>query len=353
MNIFAKISGIKYEPFLCANLQVYNFEDLDVALQKEGVFILKIDEHNKLALSWWVSAKRTRSYPYARVYDSLKFSGRKVTIIPIFKDEGKEGDRDFLQWDTISLMSLLDVYVIIAYYIDASPSSKYKSKITDQKFYTGYIKKQIRKLLDYKSSALHWNIQQIDGIWEVGKKALESYEKISKSSSVEMHSTTSAEKRVIELEKGKESFMAFSRGLAQKAQLRESMTLQPKEKVDGTKATITIKNYLGGYYYFTVDEIKIDEDKVSLVDAKNTNKNKLPSLSDIKDGLLKMTLFTNLEDVTIGGKAYKPEPILKLTTGNGFEKKPQSGKQIEVLENLKREAKINGFRIQLNERYLV
>jgi hypothetical protein len=28
--------------------------------------------------------------------------------------KGKDGDRDFLQWDTISLMSLLGIYVIIA-----------------------------------------------------------------------------------------------------------------------------------------------------------------------------------------------------------------------------------------------
>ena len=70
-------------------------------------------QDNEFAVSWWVSPKRTRSYPYARVYDTLGFSGKKATIIPIIKDEGKDGDRDFLQWDTISLMSLLGVYVIV------------------------------------------------------------------------------------------------------------------------------------------------------------------------------------------------------------------------------------------------
>ncbi|HRR17832.1 MAG TPA: hypothetical protein P5332_02090 [Ignavibacteriales bacterium] len=107
MDVSAKITGIKYSPFLCRDLRVYDISDIDSALSQDGSFLLNVDDKNRVALSWWVSAKRTRSYPYARVYDTLSFKGKKITIIPIFKDEGKEGDRDFLQWDTISLMSLL------------------------------------------------------------------------------------------------------------------------------------------------------------------------------------------------------------------------------------------------------
>src|SRR3989338_210627 len=119
IDISAKITGIKYTPFLCRKLKTYNLIDFDSALSNDATFILKVDEKNQIAVSWWVSAKRTRSYPYSRVYDSLGFAGKKITVIPIFKDEGKEGDRDFLQWDTVSLMSLLDAHVIIAYYADA------------------------------------------------------------------------------------------------------------------------------------------------------------------------------------------------------------------------------------------
>jgi hypothetical protein len=96
MDLSAKITGIKYKPFLCAKLKTYAFKDLEKALATSSVFILD-DKENKVAVSWWVSAKRTRSYPYARVYDTLNFSGKKITIIPVVKDEGKEGDRDFLQ----------------------------------------------------------------------------------------------------------------------------------------------------------------------------------------------------------------------------------------------------------------
>ena len=64
----------------------------------------------------------------------------------------------------------------------------------------------------------------------------------------------SAEKRIAEILKGKDEFMKLSRMLAEKAQRRERLTVQPKENLSGTKAIITIQNYLGGYYYFTSDE---------------------------------------------------------------------------------------------------
>ena len=43
------------------------------------------------ALSKWVSPKRTRSYPYSRVYDTFDCGAGKVaTIIPLIKDEGRD-----------------------------------------------------------------------------------------------------------------------------------------------------------------------------------------------------------------------------------------------------------------------
>ena len=104
-----------------------------------GQFALDINSRNKIAVSSWVSPKRTRSYPYARVYDTLGFAGKKVTVIPVIKDEGFDGDRDFLQWDTISLMSLLGVYVIISYYVDADKSLRYQNKITNQRHSTQHV----------------------------------------------------------------------------------------------------------------------------------------------------------------------------------------------------------------------
>ncbi len=347
MDLFAKIKGIKYNPLLCRELEIFDFKDLENALSSCASFILRINREKQVAISWWVSAKRTRSYPYARVYDTLGFSGKKITIIPVVKDEGKEGDRDFLQWDTISLMSLLGVYVIVAYYSSAQRSTRYRHKITNQRFDIDYINDQIKNILSYQSDALHWNLAQIDKVGQIAQKALHAYSKISKKLKVEMHSRQSAEKRIAELLRGKNEFMRLSRTLAEKAQKREQLIIQPKEHLMGTKAIITIQNYLGGYYYFTSDEAEVKGNNVFLIEGKHSKNNSLPSLEDIKDGLLKMILFTNIEDVKIGRKSYKPKPVLKLTTGKELLKSSLTSAQREILELLYKEAKLNNFQIRV------
>ena len=351
MEIKANITGISYHPLLCKKLNTWPLANIKEVLTKEASFILNLNNTNKMAISWWVSSKRTRSYPYARVYDTLGFIGKKVTIIPVIKDEGKEGDRDFLQWDTISLMSLLGIYVIISYYKDASRSLRYKNKITKQVFDIDHIKDNIAQLLSYQSDALHWNLLQINNVASVTKQALDSYIRISNTLGVEMHSEDTARKRIAYLIDGKDSFMILSRELAKKAQEREMVTLQPKEYLDGTKAVLTIKNYLGGYYYFTSDEVILDNDNIYLIEGKHTCSQDLPSIGDIKDGLLKMILFTNLENVTTGEKKYTPIPALKLTN-NGTPVENMNERNKMLLDLLKKEADLNNFKVFINNEIL-
>jgi len=323
---------------LCNTLVKYDIEEFDKALSESGSFILEIDKENRIAVSRWVSPKRTRSYPYARIYDTLSFSGRKVTIIPIIKDEGKDGDRDFLQWDTISLMSLLGIYVIIGYYVEAVRNPKYKNKITNQKFDTDYIKSEISRLLLYQSDALHWNLEQIDKIFQIAILAFDSYNRISENLRVEMHSMEAAQQRIEELYKRKEEFMKLSRKLAYKAQRRESITIQPKESLSGTKGMITIKNYIGEYYYFTCDEVEIHGNELYLIEGKHGT-NVYPSLNDVKDGLLKMILYTNLKKVYYNNKEFIPIPILKLTTEGDVYRLPKH------YDTLLKEAEENKFKV--------
>ncbi|MDI6788747.1 MAG: hypothetical protein QME51_10290 [Planctomycetota bacterium] len=271
------------------------------------------------------------------------------SIIPIVKDEGKEGDRDFLQWDTISLMSLLGVYTIISYYSNAEKSTRYKHKIINQRFDIGHLKKEISNLMSYQSDALHWNLAQIDKVGRVGQMALNSYVMISDKLGVEMHSTELAKKRVDDLLKGKENFMTLSRELAQKAQSRESVTIQPKERLSGNKATLTIKNYLGGYYYLTADEVTIDKSNLYLIESKHSKQNILPSLEDIKDGLTKMILFTNLTEVKIANQEYSPIAVLKLTSNKKFTDKALRESQREQLQLLKQESQTNHFQVVIND----
>lgn len=117
-----------------------------------------------------------------------------------------------------------------------------------------------------------------------------------------------------------------------------------KKHLAGIKGKLTIKNYLGGNYYLTCDEVEIHGEEIRLIEAKHTNKDELPSLGDIKDGLVKMILFTNLENLKVDEKDYNPVPVLKLTTGEGFSLNSLNRSQKNRLMNLKREAKTNdGF----------
>jgi len=347
MEIHAQITGIEYKPLLCRKLTNYRLDCLKHALDFDTTFILDLDNLNRIAISWWKSAKRTRTYPYARVYDSLNFIGKKVTIIPVYKDEGKDGDRDFLQWDTISLMSLLGVYVIIGYYINAVKNPDYENKITHQKFDIGFLNNQIKELASYQSDALHWNLRQIDNIGEIGRKALDSYINISKNTSVNLKSAKSAERRINKLLIGKAEFMNLSRDLAEKAAKRESVTKQPKEKLSGTKATLTIKNYLGGKYYLTADEVEISGDTIYIIEGKHTKEKDFPALGDIKDGLLKMTLFCNFSSVTIDGTKYQTIPVLKLSVENGINFDNLTQSKQRLIDALHKEAELNKFELRL------
>lgn len=347
MDIFARITGIQYAPRLGRALKEYELQELEQALARNGSFLLRLEDGNCFAVSWWRSPKRTRSYPYARVYDTLSFQGKKVTIIPIFKDEGKGGDRDFLQWDTVSLMSLLGVYVIIAYYKSAEVSIRKEVKITKQKFDTHFIQTKLRELIVFQSDALHWNLKEVGESGRIAEKALNFYEEISRRTGIEMHSRDSARKRIAEMIQGKEHFLRWSRQRAKEAQDRESRTLQPKERLSGAKAKLMIENYLGGYYFLTCDEVEIKGNKLYLFECKHSEKGMLPTLGDLKDGLLKMILFTNLKEVRVGEKTFLPCAVLKLTSARGFSPKQLSPSQLHCMRLLQEESRENGFTVQV------
>ncbi len=101
---------------------------------------------------------------------------------------------------------------------------------------------------------------------------------------------------------------------SQGAALRETKTLHGLEYLtDGGKATFEIENYLGGVYYLTADEILQEDDKYVIQESKNATLAFLPSVADIKDGLFKLILFSNLDSLTLDGKRVQFKTRLKLT----------------------------------------
>ena len=265
-------------------------------------------------------------------------------------------------------MSLLDVYVIPAYYSDADKriTSKGKARITNQTFDNQYIIQKIKKIPNYHSSALHWNLKQAKNLEEIVKKVKENYTKIAKKTGVELKSEQGIDNFLIRIQTGVDEFMKFSRTKAQEAQNREFVTTQPKEALStSSKAKITIKNYLGGLYYFTVDEVKKTKSTLQLIEAKHSKSNILPSKGYIKDGLIKMILYTNLEDIYVDEKAIMVQPILKLTSTkvksvyDSRKNKPKfvswceahdlKTSQINFLNQLLEEADENGFSVIIEQ----
>ncbi|OEG69246.1 hypothetical protein ATZ36_10655 [Candidatus Endomicrobiellum trichonymphae] len=158
--------------------------------------------------------------------------------------------------------------------------------------------------------------------------------------------------------------MEFSREKAKKAQVREYKTIQPKESLNTlSKAKITISNYLGGKYFSTVDEVVQNKNIVKLVESKHSRNSVLPGESDIKDGLVKMILYSNLCSVEINGASVKSKSVLRLTSkvflgavsskfaqkdiDNCFKVNSLSEKQKEFIKRIFKEAEENNFIVQI------
>ncbi len=361
MKIEAQIENIKYSPQLQKQLETFTLAEVSRGTAfRRSSFILEYGPQKSFAISHWRGPKRSRTYPYARVYDTLGFENR-VTIIPFVKDEGFDGDHDFLQWDTVSLMSLLRVYVIPAYYKSATKSSKYPNKITNQQFDYQYILERLDALAQFnQSDAVHWNLNEVQQqIVIVAKRVALHYGRISRRTGVKLHSLNELKRRIKSMLDDVANYRAYSRAQAQSAQFRESQTTHESERVTGEKSLITIKNFIGGYYYWTVDEARIVDDKLLLIEKKNSKGKVLPSRNDVKDAFVRMVLFANLSNVTVEGTEYNPIPVVGLTSdrlrgychsqmdeseiGRFFRRNKFNGRQRQAAEQYFQEARVNRF----------
>ena len=79
MNIVGKITGIAYKVLLTEDLKGVEIENFDINEMPSSCLLT--DNKNSFAISKWVSPKRTRSYPFERVFNTLNIS-KKITVIP-------------------------------------------------------------------------------------------------------------------------------------------------------------------------------------------------------------------------------------------------------------------------------
>jgi hypothetical protein len=155
--------------------------------------------------------------------------------------------------------------------------------------------------MDYQQSALHWNIMHFERDFErIYRRSIEAYQRIAAKTNVQMHTTTSHLEAL-------NRFMtdsAFDQGSFRRVTLAESLNAARREinsthvqeyLMDGDKGYIALSNFLGGEYHLTIDEVFTEDGTLVLQESKNTGTDKLPKAGDIKDGLLKLILYANID----------------------------------------------------------
>jgi hypothetical protein len=167
------------------------------------------------------------------------------------------------------------------------------------------------------------------------------------------------------------AFASLSLRGSQRASLRELGTIHKFEHLsEGAKGQFFIENYLGGIYYLTADEVIpsrqeliLKDKKVIIQESKNSSRGFLPSLCDIRDGLFKLILFSNLETLTCESERIEFSCRLKLTGAKvigslqfpcakgemqlfiEMNKRRYRKNDVETLEELQAEGQQNGLRI--------
>lgn len=328
------IKDMSYHAHLTSDLLSYEFREFDVNKAKSfGV----INAFNRwVAYTKWTSPKRTRTYPFARLYNTFN-EHRILTIIPVMKDEGLDGDLDKIQYSTISWMNLLNVYIVMAYYENAnknySAKQKDRNKLTNQRLNAEIVREQIAEITKYKYSALHWNRSLFENRFgEIYEKAINAYEDISSKTKVKVHSRHTKLEHLAIVQKDYRQFIERSLKGSQGAAVRESKTKHALEYLeDGGKSIFFIENYLGGVYHLTADEVLHERGKYIIQESKNSTKKIMPSTSDIKDGLFKLILFANLDSLKVNGRKVEFSTRLKLTgyKVNGVIRFPSRKKELE------------------------
>lgn len=328
--IKAKIENLKYRAGKLMKdnrLKEYNLDNFDIN-EAAASGIVEINKNNKIAYSKWVTPKRTRSYPFARIYDTYSYGGKRVTVIPVIKDEGigaskNKSNNDRINFITLSWMNLTNIFVILAWYSDAEKKNQYR--ITNQKFDIDYVKNKIREISEYQFDAHHWNNEHFSKDFRnVYEKAVISYEDISKKFKVKLHNSAEHKSflnKIIDEENSNViDLKKFASKTLEKSRLAAAREIVVKHKheylsKDNEKFVFEIKNNLGGSYYLTADEIIINEEKkeIIILESKNATIDKLPKLADIKDGLFKILLFSQIKVIYLEDIEYSYKVKLRLT----------------------------------------
>ena len=99
-TIEGKIGNQKYIFTSKPDLEEISF--VEAMKDKKRSFLSKFSNGEKIAISVWTTPKRTKTPPWPRVYSTLPYPRKKISIIPVQASYGLYGDKNIIQPATIS-----------------------------------------------------------------------------------------------------------------------------------------------------------------------------------------------------------------------------------------------------------
>lgn len=259
----------------------------------------------------FTTPKRTRSFPFARTFELLSSSNKKLAFIPIVKDEGRV-QCDYLGLETVAILNAFGVYVIISYYSDAAAKTNKDGKITitNQKLSFKEIAEEIKRIHERNVSPKEWNREMVTKFPFYLKKAMEAYESIRKKLNYPagvFSSVTQIPKYLQTIsEDGFDEYLEMRDGWKKKSQASDLLTIQPKEDVikslKNVKLDVTFEDNLGlGYpvaFHASPDEAMAFNNKIVFIEKKRNE-----SFQNIEEHIFRMIMFERLK-FDLSAKVY-------------------------------------------------
>ena len=319
-------------------------------------------ESEVVAISVWTTPKRTKTYPFPRVYSTLGHDGKKITIIPVQASYGKHGDDNKLQPSTISWMSGLGVYVIVGVFTKAKMRPKGKAaanakegKVSTQgepvftsfEFENDELLEQVKEIVSKCPKVEDWNQKQLVRIPSLLKIAIENNRRLGKELGVFVRSFKSLEKKLGVWNTDIPKFLLDCDKESEKAQHREFSSDQKLENVPGKKGKFNVNMGNSKTIFLTADSVSIDQKEkiIEILEGKHTTKGKFPDENDVLDALFKLMIFKK-SDITIDGMKYSKKLVCYL-----------SGTDVATDEEIKRkyqdliiECKHNDIEFRFNDK---
>ncbi|MHA1380565.1 MAG: hypothetical protein ACTSRG_19535 [Candidatus Helarchaeota archaeon] len=282
------------------NRDEINLKSFKKSRPKESYWRLKLNNYVYDIIKF-TTPKRTRSFPFARVFDILFSNNRKIAMIPIAKDEREQVD--FLGLETVAILNAFQVYVIISYYND-SEMKIYKGivKPTNQSLDFEYCAEQLIEIDKNDYGVIEWNQKQVKNYANILKKAEESYKEIEIKLKMKKNTLPSVRnipnhlKRIEE--EGFEEYLKWRDRNKRVSQKSELSTIQPKEDViqkhSGIPLDISFQDNLGFKYplqfHTAPDETWFIENNIFFIEKKR-NKSK----PNIVESVFRDIIYKNLK----------------------------------------------------------